>query len=188
MNAANKLLIPVTLFSLTVLLTLHGCGGGDLPREALVARGSYLVNSVGCTDCHTPHVLGPNGPEPDVTRHLSGHPETLALPAAPQLPEGPWVASIAGSMTAWAGPWGTSFTANLTPDAETGLGSWTAETFKQALRTGRHMGVGRPILPPMPWPVYGKLTDQDLDAIFAYLQSIPAIHNRVPEPLPPVSR
>ena len=87
-------------------------------------------------------------------------------------------------MTAWSGPWGVSFTANLTPDKETGLGKWTENTFIQTIRTGRHMGRGRPILPPMPYPMYKNFTDEDLKAIFSYLQSIPAIENRVPEPLP----
>jgi hypothetical protein len=79
-----------------------------------------------------------------------------------------------------------SFTANLTPDKETGLGTWTAETLRNAIRGGKHMGKGRPILPPMPWPMIRNMTDSDLDAIFAYLQSLPPIKNRVPEPLPPV--
>jgi hypothetical protein len=95
------------------------------------------------------------------------------------------VTTASGTNTAWAGPWGVSFTANLTPDAETGIGEWTFETFRSALRTGRHMGRGRPILPPMPWPVYGQMTDADLEAIFTYLKSRPAVKNRVPEPLPP---
>ena len=88
--------------------------------------------------------------------------------------------------TAWSGPWGVSFAANLTPDPETGI--WremTEEQFIQALRTGRHLGQGRPILPPMPWPLYGKKTDEDLKAIYAYLQTIPPIRNKVPDPLPP---
>ena len=78
-----------------------------------------------------------------------------------------------------------SFTANLTPDPDTGLGKWTADTFIQTLRTGRHEGVGRPILPPMPWPVYRQATDDDLRAVFAYLRSLPPIKNRVPQPVDP---
>jgi hypothetical protein len=153
-----------------------------------LARGKYLTTVAGCNDCHTPHVLGPNGPEPDMTRMLSGHPEGMALPPAPVLPEGPWVASIAGSMTAWNGPWGTSYTANLTPDKETGLGEWTAKDFRATLLTGKHLGRGRAILPPMPIPMYKHFTASDMDAIFAYLQSIPAVKNRVPEPLPPAAK
>jgi hypothetical protein len=79
-----------------------------------------------------------------------------------------------------------SFTANLTPDRDTGLGKWTLRTFTDTIRTGRHMGRGRAILPPMPIPMYKNFTDADLDAVFSYLQSIPAVSNRVPEPLSPV--
>ena len=78
-----------------------------------------------------------------------------------------------------------SFTANLTPDSETGLGKWTLQNFVDTIRTGRHMGRGRPILPPMPIPMYKNFTDQDLDAIYSYLRTIPVVSNRVPEPLPP---
>ena len=90
--------------------------------------------------------------------------------------------------TAHAGPWGVSFTANLTPDAETGLGRWTERDFLQTIRTGRHLGRGREVLPPMPIPVYRQMSDQDLKAIFAYLKSIPAIRNSVPDPLAPAAR
>jgi hypothetical protein len=88
-------------------------------------------------------------------------------------------------MTAWSGPWGVSYTANLTPDPETGLGSWTEQQFVDTIRSGRHLGRGRPILPPMPWPAASNLTDADLASIFAYLRTIPAVANRVPDPLPP---
>jgi hypothetical protein len=93
--------------------------------------------------------------------------------------------TAAATNTAWAGPWGVSFTANLTPDEETGIGLWSEEEFIATLRTGRHLGRGREILPPMPWPVYGQLSDEDLGAIFAYLTSLPPVHNRVPAPRPP---
>jgi hypothetical protein len=53
------------------------------------------------------------------------------------------------------------------------------------MRTGKHMGASRTILPPMPWPWYGKMRDEELKAIFAYLKSIPPIQNRVPDPQPP---
>lgn len=151
--------------------------------DAAVARGRYIVSTAGCHDCHTPFKEVPGGAEPDMTRALSGHPQDLVMPPAPSLPPGPWRIAVAGTNTAWAGPWGTSFTANLTPDVETGLGGWTEAMFVAAIRTGRHMGRGRPILPPMPWPVYRNLSDEDLAAVFAYLRTIPAISNRVPEPI-----
>jgi len=100
---------------------------------------------------------------------------------------GPWNTAVAATNTAWAGPWGVSFTANLTADVETGLGSWTRETFIEAIRSGRHMGRGRPILPPMPVTVYRNFDDRELGAIYDYLHTLPAIKNRVPEPLAPAS-
>ncbi|MEW6703996.1 MAG: c-type cytochrome [Pseudomonadota bacterium] len=152
-----------------------------------VARGKYLVSTSGCMDCHTPMKMGPKGPEWDMSRMLSGHPEQLKMPPAPALPEGPWLIVSSYTNTAFSGPWGVSFTANLTPDPETGLGNWTVRDFKQTIRTGRHMGRGREILPPMPIPVYSNFSDADLEAVFAYLRSIPPVKNKVPEPLPPVA-
>ncbi len=152
--------------------------------RATLKRGEYLVTVGGCNDCHTPFKNGPSGPEKDLTRLLSGHPEALVMPPAPP-PTGPWIAAASGTFTAWAGPWGVSFSANLTPDPETGLGKWTAQNFVEAMRTGKHQGRGRPILPPMPWEDFKVMTDADLKAVFAYLQSVPAIKNRVPDPVPP---
>ena len=119
-----------------------------------------------------------------MSRMLSGHPEDADLPPPPQ-PVGPWIGAASATNTAWSGPWGVSFTADLTPDPETGLGRWTQRNFTETIRTGRHLGRGRPVLPPMPIPMYKNFTDADLEAIFAYLQSIPPVRNRVPEPLPP---
>jgi mono/diheme cytochrome c family protein len=150
-----------------------------------VARGKYLVTIMGCNDCHTPWKATPKGSEPDMTRMLSGHPDTLSVTAAADLGKGPWTWAATSTNTGFSGPWGVSFAANLTPDGETGLGKWTADTFMSALRTGRHEGQGRPILPPMPFPMIRQATDEDLRAIFAYLQSIPAIRNRVPQPIEP---
>ncbi len=147
-------------------------------------RGRYLVESIGCSDCHTPKKRGP-GMVFDETRLLSGHPEGTTLPPVPSLGSGPWVATASWDLTAWAGPWGVSYAMNLTPDENTGIGSWSEETFVAAIRTGRHMGVSRPILPPMPWGAFKNLSHDDLKAIYSYLRTIPPVHNRVPEPLPP---
>jgi len=152
----------------------------SMAPAASVARGEYLVKTMGCHDCHTPWKLGPHGPEPDMARALSGHPEQIGrLPARPG--SGPWVWSGAGTNTAFAGPWGVSYTANLTPDQNTGLGIWTEEMFVKTIRTGRHMGVSRPINPPMPWPAYRNATDEDLHAIYSYLRTLKPIVNHVPE-------
>jgi len=157
--------------------------GGD----AQIERGEYLVTAADCAGCHTPAVLTPDGPVPDTTRHLSGYPGDLELPEVPLDIIGPdgWGGMWTSRGTAFAGPWGVSFPRNLTPDAETGLGSWTAEVFIKALRTGKDMGEGRDILPPMPWLAFREFTDDDLEAIFAYLGSIKAVDNAVPDPISP---
>jgi len=80
-----------------------------------------------------------------------------------------------------------SFAANLTPDRETGLGDWTEQNFIEAIRTGHHLGRGRLLLPPMPWPVVAQHTDSELKAIWAFLQRVPPIRNRVPPPRPPTA-
>jgi len=153
-------------------------------RTDPAARGEFLVRQGACNDCHTPAKMGPNGPEPDMSRFLSGHPQDLVMPPPPPLTDA-WPASFSASGTATAGPWGVSFTRNLTPDVETGLGGWTADEFVATIKSGRKQGRGRALLPPMPWPNYSSLSDDDLKAIFAYLRTIPAIRNKVPDPIPP---
>lgn len=151
-----------------------------------VERGTYLVGILGCHDCHSPKAYTDAGPVPDQSRLLSGNPADQAAPAIPDgLPDPKgWVALTTGHFTAWAGPWGVSYASNLTPDPS-GLGSWTEEQFMQTIRTGRHLGVGRPLLPPMPWQDFAKMTDEDLRAVFVYLRTLPPIANAVPQPLPP---
>ena len=154
-------------------------------------RGRTLVTVGGCHDCHTTKKPGPKGPEPDMTNMLSGHPENIKVAAAfKPAPGSPWTMATNDTLTAWSGPWGVSFAANLTPDRNTGMGAggpWTEEVFVRALKTGKHMGTSRDILPPMPWNFYAQLSDDDLKAIWAYLQTIPAISNHVPDPIPPAA-
>jgi mono/diheme cytochrome c family protein len=147
-----------------------------------VARGKYLVESSGCHDCHTPWTMGPNGPAPDMSRALSGHPSSVTLPPPPE-PKGPWIGFSTDTNTGWGGPWGVSYSRNLTPHKENGLGEWTEQQFVDTIRTGRRQGRGRELLPPMPWPVYKNLNDADLKSIFAYLRTLPPSDNKVPEPV-----
>lgn len=151
-------------------------------RSARIKRGAYLVRIMGCNHCHTPYKVGPQGPEPDMARALTGHPSDMAVPAPPA-PIGPWIWHGAATNTAFAGPWGVSFAANLTPDPDTGLGRWTEEMFIATMRTGRHQGKGRPILPPMPYENLGNLDDEDIRSLFAFLQSLTPVQNRVPAPI-----
>jgi len=180
-----------TLNAVLSLLAVLACVGVAAASPAKsdpkqVARGKYLVTIGGCNDCHTPLKMTPNGPAPDMARMLSGHPSDMPMPPGPQQ-AGPWAYTFAATMTAMHGPWGTSFARNLTPDKETGLGAWTEKDFIQTIRTGKRMGHGRGLLPPMPWFNYAEATDEDLKAIFAYLQSIPAVKNQVEEPRPPAA-
>ena len=187
-----QLTIQRTLLSaaaLTLLASGLGRAASQQPSaaapaavDARIQRGAYLVGAMGCHDCHTPWKLGPKGPAPDMSRALSGHPADLVMPAPPK-PSGPWTWSGAATNTAFAGPWGVSFTANLTPDPDTGLGRWTPDTFIATMKTGRHEGKGRPLLPPMPYFSVASLNDEDIRSLFAYLQSLPPIRNRVPAPV-----
>jgi hypothetical protein len=140
-----------------------------------------MVTAIGCNDCHTPLKMTERGPEPDMTRMLSGHPSSLKMSRPPKLGSGPWLWAGAATNTAFAGPWGVTFAANLTPDQNSGLGIWTEDMFVRALRTGRHMGTSRPIMPPMPWTTFKNMSDEDLKAIYAYLRTIPPVSNHVPD-------
>jgi len=190
MKLKRFLFTYMILFSLFLLVFITSCNSQgtktEMTEQQMIERGEFLVTVGGCDDCHTPKNFGPKGPELDMTRRLSGHPHNAPLVPVDTSLIGPWV-YLAGDLTAAVGPWGVSFTANLTPDKETGTGTWQPEMFVNALKTGKHLGVadGRPILPPMPWEGLSHLPDEDLRAIFAYLQTIPAVKNKVPDPIPP---
>jgi hypothetical protein len=187
----------VTWAAIIIAFTTAACqqkaAEAPAPKPAAVdpvKRGEYLVTIIGCNDCHTPFKMGPHGPEHDMSRLLSGHPESVKLPPPPKLaPDAPWNWTGAAVGTAFGGPWGITYATNLTPDQNTGIGIWTEQMFIDSIRNGRHMGgQGRPIQPPMPWPWFAKMTDDDLKAMYAYLRSIPPIQNRVPEYQEPQGR
>jgi mono/diheme cytochrome c family protein len=155
-------------------------------EAALVARGAQLVSLGGCGDCHTPMKFEPalGMPVPNRALLLSGHPQGGPEPASE--PGKGDQAVIGATFTSFRLPFGVVYSANLTPDKETGLGQWTGAQFIATMRTGHEKGTGRPLLPPMPWQNLSTATDEDLKAIFAYLQSVPAVKNKVPAPnVPP---
>ena len=176
-------MIGATLIALAVSSSALAQSG---PKEQ-VKRGEMLATFGGCHDCHSPKTMTPQGPVPDPARLLSGYPAGQAVPAIPAgaLAQGKWSVMTNDDLTAWVGPWGISFAANLTPDKTTGMGGWTADQFIKTIRNGKHLGVGRPILPPMPWQGYAALGDAELKAVFAYLRSVKPIQNQVPAPIPP---
>jgi hypothetical protein len=151
----------------------------------LVKRGEYLVRLGGCADCHTPVKFDPTTgmPVPDLSRAFSGHPEGAPDPAGTYAK--PDIGVIGPTFTSFALPFGIVYSANITSDPATGIGSWTAETFIETMRTGMQGGGGNPVLPPMPWMSLAGATDEDLRAIFAYLLSTKPVRNAVPEPKVP---
>lgn len=144
-----------------VLTTLTLAAGAAAAPADLVKRGDYLVGLMGCNDCHTPGYLTGN---PDMARQLSGSRVGWDLPGL-----------------------GYFYGPNLTPDRETGLGSWTEAQIVTALRTGVRPD-GRQLAPIMPWPSFARLTDADAGAIVAYLRSLPAIKSQVPGPFGPTEK
>jgi hypothetical protein len=143
-----------SFLSCATLLAFSVAGTAPLRAETPAEWGGYLVNTImTCQNCHTP--MGPNGPQFD--KALSGG---LTFDEAPF------------KVTA----------SNITPDRKTGIGAWTDAEIKAALRTGiRPNGV--PMAPIMPTGFYGILTDADMDAIVAYLRSVPAVESAVPGPV-----
>jgi hypothetical protein len=154
-------------------------------KQELITRGEYLVTIMACADCHSPKVFGPNGPEPDMQKYLSGHPQQDALQPIDSKVMKNW-ALMGMDGTVVVGPWGVSFSANLTPD-ETGIGTWTEEQFAKAFQKGLYKGIEgtRTLLPPMPWPMYSKVKDEDVKAIFYYLKSLKPVRNIVPAAISP---
>ncbi|WP_235776768.1 c-type cytochrome [Pseudorhizobium marinum] len=123
--------------------------------SSLVARGAYLVNLGSCEHCHTPgHFLG----QRDQTKKLAGSDVGFQVPMQ-----------------------GTVVGPNITPSKETGIGNWTRPEIVHALRTGERPD-GRILSTIMPWPELAKVKTQDLEAIAAYLQSLPPIENHTPGP------
>ncbi len=154
-------------------------------NDDIIQRGEYLVNILGCEDCHSPKVFGPNGPEVDVTKRFSGFQAGDKLGKIDTTVLKSWLL-FNGTLTAFVGPWGVSYAANISSDA-TGIGDWKEEQFKLAIREGKFKGIAseRSLLPPMPWQTFKTMKDDDLKAIFAYLKSTKPIHNIVPQVVSP---
>ncbi len=151
--------------------------------ESQVQYGEHIVAIAGCNDCHTPKKMGAQGPEIDYTLSLSGHSGQMPVPDVDRKEmEGKGLA-VTNDLTAWVGPWGISYAANITSDS-TGIGNWKEDQFLLCIRQGKSKGLSdnRQLLPPMPWrELNASMTDNELKAIFAYLKTTKAIHNVVPQ-------
>src|SRR3954468_13155249 len=129
---------------------------GGAAAQSAVERGSYLVNTIlTCGNCHTPR--GPGGVF-DMGKQLSGGPQTFDEPTF----------TVKG--------------ANITPDGETGIGKWSGDDIKRAMLEGKRPD-GKQLAPIMPYAFYKVFMPSDLDAVVAYLKSVPAISNKVAAPV-----
>src|SRR5690349_10857236 len=138
-----------------VFACIISVAAGNAAAQALVERGSYLVNAVmACDGCHTPRTKTGF----DMEKRFSGGSQVWDTPAY----------TVRGT--------------NITPDRETGIGAWSDVELKRSLTEGVHRG-GRPIAPQMPFAFYKILTPGDLDAIVAYLRSVPAVSHAVAPPV-----
>ena len=127
-------------------------------QAAQVARGKYLVTLGGCTDCHTPGFFFG---KPDMARYLGGSDVGFELPG----------------LGTFVGP-------NLTPDKATGLGDLSDAQVVAAIQKGARPD-GRLLAPIMPYHAFANLTKQDVEAIVAFLRSIPPVQNKVVGPFGP---
>jgi mono/diheme cytochrome c family protein len=147
---------PATVIATAAALILAATAAQAADPAA--ERGKYLVSIAGCNDCHTPgYFLG----KPDMARFLGGSEVGFEIPG----------------LGVFHGP-------NLTPDKETGLGTWTDEQILTALQKGARPD-GRMLAPIMPWHAFANLTVEDAKGIVAYLRSLPPVKNKVPGPFGP---
>lgn len=154
--------------------------------ESQVKWGEHLVTIGGCNDCHTPKKMTPMGPVDDSTLLLSGHPENLPAPDVDRKATESKGLVVTSDFTAWIGPWGITYSANLTPD-DSGTGKWTESQFLYAIKNSISKGLAgsRPLMPPMSMMPVKHMTDDELKAIFAYLRTVKPIKNNSVQPTQP---
>lgn len=155
-----------------------------------VEWGKHLVAMGGCGDCHTPKKMTAQGPVPDSTMFLAGHPSQIPPPQIDRREIESKGLIATNDLSVWMGPWGISYAANITPDI-TGIGNWSEAQFIRAIREGKWMGLegSRQLLPPMSFVaenINAAASDDELKAIFAYLKSIRPVHNLAPAPVSPI--
>ncbi len=153
-KAVKRMAAAGGLLAVLAALTVLPAGAREPAQEDdPIRRGEYLATISGCKGCHTP--IDP----------------TTTLPVAGM--------EFAGGYLFDLGPAGTVLSKNLTSDPETGVGSWTDEELKAAIVTGVSPD-GLHQFPIMPYPYFSKMADEDLDALVAYLRTLPPVRNEVP--------
>lgn len=169
-----------TLFILALLLAFAGllslskpANAGTNLQDDIISHGKYIATIAGCTDCHTPLKAEFQDPKTLSIKQI----QTLAFDGILALDH---EKLLSGGRAFDLGPAGVVYTRNLTPDKETGLGKWTDEQIKIAAKTGLSAN-GETLFPVMPYHVYNGMADSDIDAVIAYLRSVNAVSNKVPE-------
>jgi mono/diheme cytochrome c family protein len=118
-------------------------------------RGRYIFNALsGCVDCHSPHDLG--SPDHPVKMDMQGAGEVMPFDDLP----------------------GRVVAPNLTPDPQTGAGTWTDDELARAIREGIGND-GRTLFPMMPYGHYRTMSDDDLASLVVYIRSLPAVRNEL---------
>jgi mono/diheme cytochrome c family protein len=140
--------------------------------QAQIEQGRYLAQIAGCITCHTPFLAS----YADLSKLSTDELRTLSFSEHDTLDMD---RLLAGGRPFDLGPGGVIRSRNLTPDPVTGLGKWTDAEIKRAIRTGATRG--RQLHPIMPYTIYNHMADSDLDAIVAYLRSLPPIANQIPD-------
>ncbi len=170
----KKSLLKVSLLLFGLSLVALSIQASVPSQSALIEHGKYIVSIAGCNDCHTnlsPEYLDPS-------KLTLPQIQTIAFNAKDSLDANKY---MAGGRFFDLGPAGTVYSANLTPDVETGLGGWTDEQIKVAIRTGQRPS-GRILVPVMPYRAFNTMADADLDAVVAYLRSLKPVKNKVLDP------
>ncbi len=158
----------------------------DVNKEIKIKFGELLAEEYGCVNCHSPKIVTNGQILIDEEKIFSGHPQNNILPDFPPelVSPGKWKGLYTADMTAWGGPWGISYASNITPDKKTGIGELSLESFISVLSLGIHSSLTRKIMPPMPWNEISRLNEQELEAIYQYLNTVKPVRNKVPESKP----
>jgi len=170
----QTLVFLACLFLLTFVLAFATTANASPNNQGdVLQHGKYIATIAGCTDCHTPYKAEYQDPSKYTLEQL----QTISFNGKDTLDE---TKLLAGGRPFDLGPAGVLFTRNLTPDQATGLGSWTDEQVKLAVKTGVSHD-GKILFPVMPYHVYNGMADADIDAVIVYLRSVNAVSNQVPE-------
>jgi mono/diheme cytochrome c family protein len=166
----SKIFVSALIFTLAFTTT---AGASNYQQDDQAAHGKYIATIAGCTACHTPYKADYQKPPQELTfeqiqaiafdDHLATDQNRL----------------LAGGRPFDLGPAGILFTRNITPDEETGIGAWSDDQLKLAIKTGID-NKGGVLFPVMPYHVYSGMADADLEAVIAYMRSVNTVSNPVP--------